>query len=100
MTVKNADVLRAARLAKLKIDDEDVAIFGARVSKVLEWVEQLQEVDVTGVKPMVSPVEDDHVHAKPALRQDIKTAGDEVKNILKNAPAADFNMFKVPKVIE
>jgi aspartyl-tRNA(Asn)/glutamyl-tRNA(Gln) amidotransferase subunit C len=62
---------------------------------LIAWVEQLGEVDVTGVEPMTSVV-----GHKPQLREDRVTDGDKRDAILANAPEASEGFFVVPKVVE
>jgi aspartyl-tRNA(Asn)/glutamyl-tRNA(Gln) amidotransferase subunit C len=62
---------------------------------IIDFVEQLSEVDVTGVEPMTSvmPME-------MRLRADVVTDGNKADDIVANAPATDRNFFMVPKVVE
>lgn len=99
MTVTKNQVLRAAKLAKIHIPDEDVEVFTSRISKVFDWVEELQELDIANVKPLANPMEDREPHLMDC-RPDNVTDGDCVKDILRNAPSVEYNMFKVPKVLD
>jgi len=65
------------------------------LSKILEWVAQLDEVNVDGIDPLAS-VNDTSLRTRP----DIVTDGDKVEDILANAPAKTADFFTVPKVIE
>lgn len=62
---------------------------------ILAWVEQLGEVDVTGVEPMTAVIAN-----KTRLRDDVVTDGDVREKVLANAPAKEGAFFGVPKVIE
>jgi aspartyl-tRNA(Asn)/glutamyl-tRNA(Gln) amidotransferase subunit C len=95
MSVDAEAVRRIAHLARIAVADEEVEQVRGEISAVLAFVEQLAEVDVTGVEPMtsVSPME-------MKKRQDVVTDGGDADAILKNAPAREDNYFLVPKVVE
>ena len=95
MTIDQKTVARIAHLARLKIPDEEQQHVAGELSKILDWIEQLNEVDVTGIEPLAN-VND------MALRRraDVVTDGNKVKDILANAPAATADFFTVPKVVE
>ena len=64
-------------------------------NKILDWVEELSEVNTDGVEPMVS------VHTEPnEPREDVVTAKNMNEAVLANAPAKEFGYFVVPKVVE
>ena len=95
MKITRDEVLHVAGLARLKFSHEEAEVFSAQLGAILEYVEQLNEPDVSEVEPMA------HVH-------DIVNAfrADEVKPSLPNekalssAPRAEDGCFRVPKVIE
>jgi aspartyl-tRNA(Asn)/glutamyl-tRNA(Gln) amidotransferase subunit C len=95
MSVDAEVVRRIAHLARIAVADEEVEQVRGEINAVLAFVEQLAEVDVTGVEPMtsVSPME-------MKKRQDVVTDGGDADAILKNAPAREDNYFLVPKVVE
>jgi aspartyl-tRNA(Asn)/glutamyl-tRNA(Gln) amidotransferase subunit C len=95
MSVDIATVRRVARLARIAVDDEDAERMTGELNAILGFVEQLSEVDVTGVEPMtsVTPME-------MKKRVDTVTDGNKPEDIVANAPASDENFFLVPKVIE
>jgi aspartyl-tRNA(Asn)/glutamyl-tRNA(Gln) amidotransferase subunit C len=95
MSIDSAAVKRIARLARLRLADEDVPRIAGELNSILRWIEQLNEVDVTGVEPLTSIVA-----MKMKRRQDVVTDGGEPEAILKNAPAAEDHYFVVPKVVE
>lgn len=99
MSVSQKDVLRAAKLAKIKIAEKDTAVFMSRISKVFDWIEQLQEIQVEGVQPLANPMEAIEGFHTP-MRDDIVADGEKADEILSNAPKAEHHMFAVPKVIE
>lgn len=96
MAIDEQTVLRVAHLARLALPPERLAPMAQKISGILAWIEQLQEVDVEGVAPMTSAV----AGAALPLREDIVTEGDNAAAILSNAPKAEHGFFVVPKVVE
>jgi aspartyl-tRNA(Asn)/glutamyl-tRNA(Gln) amidotransferase subunit C len=95
MSVDHATVKRVARLARLKVKDEDVPKLAGELNAILGFIEQLNEVDVSGVEPMTSVVT-----MKMKMRNDEVTDGHYPRNIVANAPAQEDDFFMVPRVIE
>jgi aspartyl-tRNA(Asn)/glutamyl-tRNA(Gln) amidotransferase subunit C len=95
MSVDIDTVRRVARLARIAVTPEDAERMTGELNAILGFVEQLNEVDVTGVEPMTSviPIE-------MKKRQDVVTDGGKAADIVANAPATDENFFLVPKVVE
>ena len=95
MQVDEATVRRIARLARIKITDEEAKGLVKELSGILNWVEQLDEVDTAAVEPMtrVVPIE-------IKKRADAVTDGDIADDIVKNAPMIEDHYFVVPKVVE
>jgi aspartyl-tRNA(Asn)/glutamyl-tRNA(Gln) amidotransferase subunit C len=95
MQVDEATVRRIARLARIKITEEEAKGIVKELSGILNWVEQLGEVDTSAVEPMtrVVPIE-------LKKREDAVTDGGKAKDILKNAPMAEDGFFVVPKIVE
>ena len=95
MSVDAATVKRVAHLARIRVADEDLEALGSELNAILGFVEQLNEVDVSGVEPMTS--------VQPMSmkkREDRVTDGFKAGDILANAPAAQDGYFLVPKVVE
>lgn len=95
MSVDRDTVRRIARLARLAVDEEQVAAMEAELNALLTWVEQLQEVNVEGVPPMTSVVAQ-----RLKMREDEVTDGGCADDLMANAPAAENHFFVVPKVVE
>lgn len=95
MSVDAATVRHIAKLARIHVSDEEVAALAPELSNILGWVEQLQEVDVSGIEPMTAVIPN-----QLRLREDVVTAGGIRDEVLKNAPNAEHGFFAVPKVIE
>jgi aspartyl-tRNA(Asn)/glutamyl-tRNA(Gln) amidotransferase subunit C len=95
MQVDEATVKRIARLARIKITQAEAKGLVAELSGILNWVEQLDEVDTSAVEPMtrVVPIE-------LKKREDNVTDGDIADDIVKNAPMVEDHYFVVPKVVE
>lgn len=100
MSVDNATVAKVARLARIAVSDAEVEAMVPELNNILAWVEQLGEVDVTGIEPMTAVIanqlrlRDDVVNADPLTGGNIRDA------VLANAPDAEHGFFAVPKVIE
>jgi aspartyl-tRNA(Asn)/glutamyl-tRNA(Gln) amidotransferase subunit C len=95
MSVDSATVRRVARLARLKVDENDVPRLAGELNAILDFVEQLNEVNVEGVEPLTSVVE-----ASMRMRDDVVTDGGYARDVTKNAPASEDEFFMVPKVVE
>ncbi|HXD02414.1 MAG TPA: Asp-tRNA(Asn)/Glu-tRNA(Gln) amidotransferase subunit GatC [Novosphingobium sp.] len=95
MSVDTATVAKIASLARLKVTEADLAAMVPELNGILAWVEQLGEVDVTGVEPMTAVIPN---HLR--LREDAVTDGGIRDAVLANAPAPEHGFFGVPKVIE
>jgi len=95
MAIDVATVRKVAKLAHIRVPDDQLAPLAQELSGILQWIEQLQEVDTTGVEPMTSAV------ALPmAMREDVVTEGGDATAILANAPRARDGFFVTPKVVE
>ena len=95
MSVDIATVKRVAHLARIAVDDAEAERMTGELNNILKFVEQLNEVDVSGVEPMTSVT-------PMALRQrqDVVTDGGKAADIVANAPETAENFFLVPKVVE
>lgn len=95
MSVDLATVKRVAHLARIAVTEEDAERMTGELNTILGFVEQLNEVDVTGVEPMTSVIP-----MEMKKRDDAITDGGKAADIVANAPAAEENFFLVPKVVE
>lgn len=95
MSVDAQTVRKVAKLARIAVEDHEVEPLAKELSGILDWVEQLQEVDVEGVDPMTSTVP-----MRLKRRSDVVTDGNRRNDILSNAPNAREGFFAVPKVVE
>lgn len=95
MSVDIQTVKRVARLARIAVTDEDAERMSGELNTILGFVEQLNEVDVSGVEPMTSVIP-----MEMKKRRDEVTDGNKASDIVANAPATEENFFLVPKVVE
>jgi aspartyl-tRNA(Asn)/glutamyl-tRNA(Gln) amidotransferase subunit C len=95
MSVDTATVRHIAKLARIAASDAEIEALVPELNNILGWVEQLQEVDVSGVEPMTAVIPN-----ALRLREDAVTDGGIRDKVLKNAPLAEHGFFAVPKVIE
>jgi aspartyl-tRNA(Asn)/glutamyl-tRNA(Gln) amidotransferase subunit C len=95
MSVDKDTVRRVARLARIAVNDEQAEKLRTDLNSILGFVEQLNEVDVTGVEPMTAVVA-----MKVKMRDDEVTDGEIPGAVLANAPSAAGEFFAVPKVVE
>jgi len=95
MSIDTATARKVAHLARIAVRDEDLPALAGELSAVLAFMEQLNEVDVTGVEPMTSVTP-----MRLPRRADVVTDGNIQSQILANAPDAREGFFAVPKVVE
>lgn len=89
------DVLKLARLARLDLTDEEVEKYRAELSEILQYVEQLQSVDVEGVRPTNQVTGLTNVTRK----DETKDYGYEPADLLKNVPAVKDGQIKVKRTL-
>ncbi|MBC7310999.1 MAG: Asp-tRNA(Asn)/Glu-tRNA(Gln) amidotransferase subunit GatC [Rhizobium sp.] len=95
MSVDLKTVKRVAHLARIALSEDEAERMMGELNGILGFVEQLSEVDVSGVEPMTSVTP-----MAMKKRQDIVTDGGKADDIVANAPETDRNFFLVPKVVE
>lgn len=95
MSVDKDTVRRIAKLARLALAEERVAPMVGELNGILDWVAQLEEVDISGIAPMTSVVAQ-----KLKMRDDVITDGGDAEAVTANAPASEDHFFLVPKVVE
>jgi aspartyl-tRNA(Asn)/glutamyl-tRNA(Gln) amidotransferase subunit C len=95
MAVDKDTVAEIAHLARIRITEAEGEALTGELSNILDWVEQLSDLETEGVPPMTSVV------ARQApLRDDEVTDGDQAEAVVKNAPEPAHGFFTVPKVVE
>jgi aspartyl-tRNA(Asn)/glutamyl-tRNA(Gln) amidotransferase subunit C len=95
MSVDTATVRHIAKLARIAVTDGEAEALVPELNNILGWIEQLQEVDVSGIEPMTAVIPN-----TLRLREDVVTDGGKRDEVLRNAPLAEHGFFAVPKVIE
>lgn len=86
---------KVAHLARIRVQEAELPALARELSGILGFMEQLNEVDVTGIEPMVSVTP-----MRLARRADVVTDGNIQEQVLQNAPDAREGFFAVPKVVE
>ena len=95
MSIDLQTVKKIASLSRISVTDTEAEAMVPELNNILGWVEQLGEVDVTGVEPMTAVIPN---HQR--LRDNVVTDGNARDKVLANAPQAEHGFFAVPKVIE
>ena len=95
MSLTRRDVENIAHLARLAISEAQLPVYAESLSKILSFVEQLNEVNVDSVEAMTTPVP-----IKLPMREDVVSDGDIRDQVLANAPKSEDGFFVVPKVVE
>lgn len=88
-------VKKVARLARIKVSEEEAQNLLPQLSGLIDWVEQLSEVDTDNVEPLANVAD-----ITLQLRKDEVTDGNVANDVLANAPEMLENFFVVPKVVE
>ncbi len=95
MAIDAATIAKIARLSRIRVKEEERTALAQELGNILDFIAMLDEVDVTKVAAMASPVE-----MTLQLREDKITDGGYPDKVLANAPESSHGFFVVPKVIE
>jgi len=95
MSIDRETARRVAKLARIKVEEDALDALAGEFNAILGFIEQLNEVDVNGVEPMVSVTP-----MRLKRRDDVVTDGNQQEKVLSNAPDAREGFFAVPKVVE
>ena len=95
MAIDEETVRRVARLARIDLSDEEIRTYGAQLGSILDFMEQLNALDLEGVEPLAHAGDFD-----TPLRDDTPVPSLPRRAALDNAPAKDEGSFLVPRVIE
>ncbi len=95
MALKPEDVTSIAHLARLSIRDEDIPTYADNLSRIFDFVNQLEAADTDGVQPMAHPL-----HMAQRLRDDVVTETDQRDFYQQNATQVEAGLYLVPRVIE
>ena len=97
MKITKNDVEYVAKLARLSLTDEEKEKFSSQLGSILDYIDQLNKLDTTNIKPTSHALDLENVWREDEL----KTSTEQTRErILKNAPEREGNFFKVKKVIE
>jgi aspartyl-tRNA(Asn)/glutamyl-tRNA(Gln) amidotransferase subunit C len=97
LAIDRAQVRHVARLARLALSEEEEEKLAAQLGHVLEYVERLQGVDVSGVEPLSFAGD---TQSQEPMREDVARPGLPTQTVLAQAPDRDANAFKVPRILE
>lgn len=110
MRISREDVLRVAELAHLELSAEEIELYRNQLDGILNYIGKLEQLDVTGVEPMVQAfpaagetemkTQSEASKGVDSLREDALRACQTANEVLKTAPDAAGPFFRVPKVIE
>lgn len=95
MSLKTQDVQNIAHLARLQISESAIPDYADDLSRILELVDQMNQVDTEQVAPMAHPLD-----ARQRLRADEVTETDQHQQFQSIAPDVSMALYRVPKVIE
>lgn len=95
MSVDQKTVRHIARLARIAVRDDELEALAKELNGILDWVEQLGEVETAEVEPMTSAVA-----VAMKMRDDVVKAENLQKEVTRNAPGAEDGFYVVPKVVE
>ena len=95
MKIDKNTTLKIAKLSRIKINESEIDELSSQLSSIVDWVEQLNEVNTDSVEPLSNVS-----MAKLPLRKDIENKKDNSKEVLSNAPDKLEKYFAVPKVVE
>ena len=93
--ISKEQVEHVAKLARLSLTEEETDLYSKQLSKILDYIDQLNEVKTDGVEPMTQPIPTVNV-----MREDIVKKEFTREEMLKNAPQEEYGFFRVPKIGE
>ena len=93
--ITKEQVKHVAKLARLSLTDNEIDLYTNQLSKILDYIDQLNEANTEGVEPMTQPIPTINV-----MREDIVKKQFERQELLKNAQHEEYGFFRVPKIGE
>ena len=96
MSLTRQDVEKIAHLARLSIIEQEMPVYVASLSSIVDFVDELSGVETANVEPMAHPLEGQHQR----LRPDAVTETDQHEKYQRNAPSVQAGLYVVPRVIE
>lgn len=94
-TIDLATVRRIARLARLKLSDDEIQLHAGQLARILGYMDQLEAVETSEVEPLAQPLSLTNV-----LREDVPRPGVDPDIALCNAPEREGSFFRVPRVLD
>ena len=94
MELSKEDVIKIAILSKLEFNDDEIENFRNDLSEILNYMNELNELDTEGINPLFNVLDLDDITRKDEVRDSLKQ-----EEVLKNAPDKDENFIIVPKII-
>ncbi|MGD1851230.1 MAG: Asp-tRNA(Asn)/Glu-tRNA(Gln) amidotransferase subunit GatC [Cyanophyceae cyanobacterium] len=94
MSISLDEVRKVALLSRIALTEDEEERFAAQLNDILDYVEQLNELDVEGVEPTTRAIDVSNV-----MREDARSTYETREGVLKTAPDRDENFFKVPKIL-
>ncbi len=94
MALSEKDVQYVAKLARLEVTNEEVAKYTQQLANILQYVEQLNQLDTSNVEPLTHPLD-----MKNVFREDVVVPSLTQQEVLSNAPEPQSGHFKVPKIM-
>ncbi len=95
MSIAKDDVKYIANLARLKLTEKETEYFTGQLSGIIDYIGQLKELDTANVEPTTHPIPMRNVFRPDTVKPSLKA-----EEALRNAPAKEDNLFKVPRIIE
>lgn len=93
--ISKEQVKHVAKLARLGLTEEEFDLYTKQLSKILDYIDQLNQVNTEGIEPMTQPIPMVNV-----MREDIVKRQFSRDEMLKNAPQEEYGFFRVPKIGE
>lgn len=95
MSLTPEDVKKIAHLARLNLSDSDIAFYTPQLSRILGFIEQMNQTDTSDIEPLSHPLE-----ISQRLRPDVVTEPDLREKFQRIAPQVEAGLYLVPKVID
>lgn len=94
MSISQEEVKKVANLARLEISEQEEQEFGTQLNAILEYFDQLSELDTSEVEPTTRAIDVSNI-----MRSDVQTTYEDREGLLENAPSRDDDFFRVPKIM-
>ena len=95
MSLTPEAIRKIAYLARLNLSEDDIAFFGPQLSRILDFIEQMNRTDTENIEPLAHPLD-----IAQRLRADIITEENKREKYQHIAPQTEAGLYLVPKVIE